>query len=944
MKKVLSLLMILTLMLTVMPQTAVLAADVTIDEAIGNLLSNGTFEDGISGWTATDTTISSVEVSDGLLGSAKAMKIAGAGKVAATFDFYQQETYEISFLTKDDAYVDVSYKFASNNETPVSTSSVDAGGGWKKVTGVFKFAKGESYKAAKLNVGSGSIIINTTGECVIDEVKLCAAEEKVVNVEGTDENYYGGWYLRTVDPYTGEFTFAENEMHATNTHTLNCAIIQHFALQKGRTYKLYAEVKADRSKIRQYWYSGNYTTYTLSDLAEDGYYVIEAQYTSAVPDTESNDTYAGHAIAFGGTGSTNVAKIWVKNISLKEVNTDGTEIVKAAPAAQITAPSSVDVNEEITPTAAADISVLGYRYRYLTGGTVVASGFETSLPNYTPTDEGSVTFEVTPISAKGVYGETVTKTVTVQRAAIVNSGISDIDTAIGNKLTGGTFEDGFNSSDWIVNGMTVTEETENTADGSFGAIKAVLSDGSSQGTIIRTVDVYKNMNYKAGIRAKAVSGTADIKVTASYGSLSVEVLSGTLNADSWTDFEGEFERYVSSYNNKTVAETETVTMTVEITGDCYIDEYTVIPSKELLMSNGDKKIAGSADNATGSYQVNGWVVRNTATSTPFSLSYDSTEGAVKVTGAYNAGNGAVQRFVYDPNCSYRLTAKVKAVDSTQNNKLKVYFPYDAATKTYNLTSEYQNIDITVPAGSTSITSPVFSSVVFGGNSSVCDMYIKEASLTKVETAFSAPSAAVALDKDTVLTGGTVTPSAAVTISDADDAAGLIYRYTVNDTTVRHGWAARGSEIPVYTVAENAQAGAVIRLEVIPINSQGLSGDMQYDSCTVLKKYTIGAPTGVSIENVIGGGTITAGVKVKNNDTAAAKIAVIMGYFEGEVLKGIGIDERTVSAGAEVDFAPSAQLPNTVNSSNGEIRVFVWKGSTENTDFSMKPLIDIMKVN
>lgn len=130
------------------------------------------------------------------------------------------------------------------------------------------------------------------------------------------------------------------------------------------------------------------------------------------------------------------------------------------------------------------------------------------------------------------------------------------------------------------------------------------------------------------------------------------------------------------------------------------------------------------------------------------------------------------------------------------------------------------------------------------------------------------------------------------------------------------------------------------LELVPINSQGTKGAVVSDSAVVLAKYAVGTP--VKTGTITPGGTITATVNIKNNEASPAKIAVILGYYENEVLIATGIQEETIAAGATQAYAPTFTLPQTVN--NGEIRMFVWMGNTGNTDFSMKPIHGIIPIN
>ena len=907
------------------PAAAADTADV--EQVLGNLIANGTFEENTSPWSVSDGLNKSLE-NDGCYSSAKSMKLTGAGTATAKMSvMYPQETYKMSAGVKavsDTVTVTLKYNYASKGETAIISKTIAPQDGWTEVSGLFKWHDGTSYsyKGAEVKNGGGTVSVEVSGDCLIDEVLVKPSDEKIINAAGTDN--FGGWMLRdTTNAAALVYDEADGAIYGKKLQKTNAAILYPVALEKGAEYKLSAKVKkdSDTTAEKANVYFGSTGDVTQIDVSADEWTDVTINYTSAYPKNAADGVYAGTIIAFSGLGSLDnqIANLKVKDVSVKRTGTETAQPTAALESSESEILSGTAFEPSVTLSDAA-----GARYVYKLNGNTAASGVISSdeiLPSYTPSANGTLKISVTPFNAGG-YGETKEISVKVKGTEdpnptpvpAENKGVESPDKALGNLIANGTFENGI-PQNWKYTGVTASREIVNTAENSVGAMK-LTGNGTA---VIEDISMYYNEVYDVSLKVKSASDTpVTASLSADVGGYSKKLGEVTASADNWSDITAQLSRYVTTYKN--VAEKSISGMlTLEVSGDCYIDEFILKPSEELLLSKDGVRI-GTADEGLKAEKC-GWIQRGEA-----QLTYDEENAALKAAGLKLSDTAAAQYVALKKGSAYKLTAQVKAVDKTQNTKAKIYAFYTGITKNITLTDNWTDISLDIPAEKTAAVNiegdKIASAVIFGSQSGsvTADMYIRNASLKEVVSEAAVPEITKAVIPSSALCGNEVTAEVEADFSKTD-AVGFKYVYKLNGVPVKAGYAAKQSEIEPYKIPADTASGSLITLAVIPMNVQGVCGTAKVSEvCSVVSAYSV---EDAHLEgSIAAGASVTANVKIKNNTSADADTAVVAVYFENKVLKACGAERKIISAGNESTFTPNITLPQNLN--KGEIKVFVWK--------------------
>ena len=899
MKKLLALLIATAMLISVMPVVSFASDSVpTLDNLIGNELANGTFEAGIDGWTSTGTT-PSAEITNTNKNSAGAMKLAGAGTVSATASLYPQEVYDVSVWAKP-VGASATVTVVVDGKTVINQAITEA----TNLTGVVKLS-GTTASGAKINASEKNISVTVDGDCYIDDVVVKEAEEKALNAVSTDD--LGGW---TIVDGNGDVSYDAEKGALKLTNSYNARAVHYLAVDKPGTYPVKAKVyleetKASNKALKVYWSNKDATrTVTKNEVFEtwkEFTWTIENSYP-----TEGDK--AGIYFAIGGNGSSAASTFYIKDLSIKKVNS---ETVYAAPSITLTADKADTVAPVVTPTVDENDTAY-YMYRYSENGIAKLTGFDASVPAYNVPDdfEGTLTIDVTPVNSQGTYGETKTVNLVYEAAPLVNLGVGDLDTVLNNKISKGTFENGM--PEWTLVDLEMTEETENVVPDSFKAAKLTGS-----GTVKFNATVYENELYDANLFVKPVSGDVNVKLTVKIGSFEREIFSEKVSSGNFTKLTNQISKYNTQYKNVEASEVD-LAFTLDVDGDCYIDEFTLTPSENMLLSKTGIREFGNADVT----EVGGWIARGGA-------SIVEESDSVKVLDAYGANVNAAQYVVLEKDATYTLTAQVKAPTDADDLYGMVYAGYTLAKPTFTIGDQWQTLTYTIDP-STLDYDVIASSIMFSGvgEAKKADMEIKNASLVKVKK-FTVPSVEVSIPEN-VVKGKNVDVDTVATFKNGDG-VGYRYGYKLNDKLVLSGFATNDN-IPSFKTTEMG----TLTLTVIPVNSEGTYGAPKTATCVVSPNFVVENST-VSRDSLVKGATITMTASVKNNTDALENIAVIAAYYEAGKMINCDFVKKQIAAGQSAGYDLSVELPSSCNG-YGDFKIFVWKGH----DGSKFPMIPVTK--
>lgn len=900
MKKILALLIATAMLISVMPVVSFASDEVpTLDNLIGNELANGTFEAGIDGWTATYTT-PSAEINNTNQYSAGAMKLTGEGTVSTTALLYPQEVYDVSVWAKP-VGASASVTVVVDGKTVIDQEVTEA----TNLTGIVKLS-GTTASGAKINASEKNISVTVDGDCYIDDVVVKEAEEKALNAVSTDD--LGGW---TIVDGNGDVSYDAEKGALKLTNSYNARAVHYLAVDKPGTYTVKAKVyleetKATNKALKVYWSNKDATR----TVAKNEVFETWKEFTWTIENSYPTEgDKAGIYFAIGGNGSSAASTFYIKDLSIKKVNS---ETVYAAPSITLTADKADTVAPVVTPTVESGDTAY-YMYRYSEDGVVKETGFGATVPTYTVADgfEGTLSLDVTPVNSQGTYGETKTVNIVYEAALLVNLGVDDLDTVLNNKISKGTFENGM--PEWTLVDIEMTEETENVAPGSFKAAKL-----TGNGTAKFNATVYENELYDANIFVKPVSGDVNVKLTAKIGTYEKVLFSEKISSGNFTKLTGQYSKFNTSYKNDREANEVELAFTLEADGDCYIDEFTLTPSENMLLSKNGIRELGSATVT----EVGGWIVRG-------NVSVTEEADSVKVLNAYGAANNVAQYVVLDKDATYTLTAQVKAPADADDLSGMVYAGYTLSKPTFTLDSEWKTLTYTIDPSTLNIDD-VASSIMFAGVSETkkADMEIKNASLVKVKK-FTAPSVEVSIPEN-VVKGKNVDVDTVATFKNGDG-VGYRYGYKLNDKLVLSGFATNDN-IPSFKTTEMG----TLTLTVIPVNSEGTYGAPKTATCVVSPNFVVENST-VSRDSLVKGATITMTASVKNNTDALENIAVIAAYYEAGKMINCDFVKKQIAAGQSAGYDLSVELPSSCNG-YGDFKIFVWKGH----DGSKFPMIPVTK--
>lgn len=911
MKKLFAFLVAISMVAGIVPMMAY-ADVVTLDTLIGNELTNGTFEAGIDGWTASDGAAIASDITTTNNNSAKSMKITSAGTVTSSVNLYKQELYDVSLWVKPvSESLKVTVKVGT--ETVIDEVSVSSASNLTsklRISGDVK--SGVTLENANYNVDY-DLVITVDGACFVDDVIVKESEEKIVNAVSNDD--LGDW--KKADSSTGTLSFEEVEttgesaLKLTSTRYANA--VQYIAVKKGATYTVTADVylvhtTATTNAMYLYWSPTDKQNIKLNELEANAWKTVTRTITNNYPSTGENGDMAGVYFSLGGSVS---STFYLRNVSVKEEKSSSYN----APSVTLTAEKAATVVPVVTPTVDDGDSAY-YMYRYSLNGAPVETGFAATVPSYNVGDdfEGTLTLDVKPVNSQGTFGDKKSVTLTYEEAVVVNYGIDDFDSALRNKIVKGTFENGM--PEWTLSGLTMTSDIENVAENSFTSAKL-----AGNGTVTINPTIYYNELYDAELYVKPVSGDVEVSLVADFGNnLTHTVFSETVSVGAWTKLTGNVLRFKGSYKNG-AAETVSPVLTLTVSGDCYIDEFTLTPATNLLLSESGIRIQGAND-----YEdVGGWTARGDSELT-------KTADGIKGVGLYGANINAAQYVVLEKNAKYTLNTEVMAVEESTNTSGMIYAGFTLSKPTFTLTNTWQELNYTInPA---SLTSDVIaSSIMFSGADEArkADMYIRNASLVK-ELNYTAPVATVTIDSVAVQ-GDNVAGTAAVTIAEGD-AAGYKYCYKLDGVTVKAGYAS-GDSIPAVTVPAPAGNTGNLTLTLIPVNSEGTYGNAVTSSVCTVSRYFVADVTDIPASSIAGGNTVPVAVRVSNNSDGPQTIAVIAAYYENNAMINCDIVQQEITSGNYKDYDLSVALPGNIGG-NGVFNVFIWKGYNGNV-FSMEPV-------
>lgn len=917
-KKILSAL----LALSMVSFTAVYAegdSSVSVDEFIGNMLSNGTFESGLSGWTADEGTEIS-QVTDGAFySSAKAMKISGGTVNAKLSNIYQQEAYKVEMKAKactGEATITLKYNPSNKGDITILTKTISASDGWVEISDVFKWQNETtySYKGAKLTTLLCGISVDVSSACLIDEVIVKPSDEKIINA---DENSMGNWISRIVSGNDGNMTYNANEgaLYVEKTQKINSTALQPIALENGYVYKLTADVKAANDVGKILLYFGGSADSREIILNSEGWTHVEEEFENTY---NAEGELAGTFVAFSGLSAAVTADLYIKNVSVKKVT--GTEAV--LPEATVTLPEAATAQEAITPTVTTEAT--GLRYKYLYNDNVVDYGFVTDgdLPAYTPEYSGTFEVLVTPVNEYG-YGQEALASLSVEGRAVENSGVEDIDSAMGNYLNNGTFDTGLPSG-WKYDGLSSERDIVNASDGSAASMKLTGS-----GTItIENLPLYCNEVYDAMFKIKSASDSpVTASVTVNMASKEQEIGSITADSGQWSEFSEQFARYYTTYKN-VEAKAAPATVTITIDRDCYIDDFIIKVADEMFVTENGVRIM--AENEIT--EVGGWIQRGT------NCTLEYSDGVLTGTSFIQSNDAAAQNTVLRKGESYTFKADVKKAETSASTKCKINVMYTAVVKNIELTDEWQTVEVEIPSDKVDELGldVIGSSVIVGSanGTNIVDMHIKNASLRRNVEDVDIPQLQNVKIPATVVTGGVVSPAEIAADFERVPAMGFRYIYKLDGVPVSAGYASNENLIPAYNIPADAEGGSVITLTVIPVNSQGENGTaVVSDSCSIIKAFEI---VNKAINGTISAGaTITADVSVKNYTDEASDISVIIAYYENNILYKCAAEQKNVSSGDKVQFTPSFVIPADLQG-NGDVKLYVWRDN--GNGYTMQPVL------
>ncbi|MBQ7974967.1 MAG: hypothetical protein IJ300_04700, partial [Clostridia bacterium] len=488
--------------------------------------------------------------------------------------------------------------------------------------------------------------------------------------------------------------------------------------------------------------------------------------------------------------------------------------------------------------------------------------------------------------------------------------------ALNNKIINGTFENGMPSG-WTLSGLTMTAETVNVAENSFTAAKLAGS-----GTIEVNPTIYGNELYDASISVKPVSGNVNVSLVADFGNgLEYTVFNGAATSGSWTKLSGNLLRFIGTAYKNSAAVTASHKLILNVDGSCYIDEFTLTPAKNLLLSTDGIRVMSSNDGT----EVGGWYNRG-------NVAAEKTSDGVKITATDGINNCIAQYVVLEKNSTYTLKANLKAVDAAADGECTVYGAYSGAKfANVAITDDGVLFEKTIDLSSKDVADIVASCVAFTD----ADMYVSNASLVK-DVKFAAPSATVVLDA-TAIQGDSVSAVAVPSFIEGD-AVGYKYSYKLDNVTVKAGYAT-GDTIPAVTVPQPEGNTGSLTLTLIPVNTEGSYGAAYTSApCTVSRHFVVNADS-VPASSITAGGTVSLNVNVENNSDGNQTIAVIAAYYENNAMINCDILQQEITAGNDKDYSLSVALPGTITG-NGNFSVFVWKGYDGNV-FSMEPVSPVI---
>lgn len=468
-------------------------ADVdTSDGTIVNMITNGTFENGILGWTPSSDGI--ISTRKGLKSAAnsgvRAMEFTAAGSAQTrTTTFCRQEAYGLSFFAKNEGAESVTltlkYNPFNSGERTIATAVLAANSDWESISEKFKWQDSSTIikNGGAITPTTAYIIIETTGPCLIDEVVLKPEKEKIIDGVGADADA-GKWfaYDTITTAYTPTIAAVAGGIEGTNLVTSTDSIMQTFLIEKGATYTVKAKVTnptESNESARVYFGSVNDTATRVGfSVAAGTTYEYERKFTLNYP-TSGDKTTAGGVIAFGSGSASATVDLIVSDVSITK-----NEAAVAEPEITSITASNIDVGETITPSAVLAAGTTGIRYRYLYNGAIVDFGYadDGTLPSYTPAEAGRLDIYATPVNSEG-YGASVTKSVTVTATTPVTHSECAKFTVNTSEYTQDSIIT-FTRSDSATATMTLDEVFDNTWENysgniTFGIVITGLSEGVS---------------------------------------------------------------------------------------------------------------------------------------------------------------------------------------------------------------------------------------------------------------------------------------------------------------------------------------------------------------------------------------------------------------------------------------------------------------------------------